>query len=80
MKNTTLFLPGFHIATLRRTPRSASQKLAEELARIRRHTISQLAISQLGECFTDFIPKQLLYPEKTGKLSRRRLFSKENIF
>ncbi len=75
MKNTTLFLPGFHLATLRRTPRSASQKLAEELARIRRHTISQL-----GECFTGFIPKQLLHPEKTGKLSRRRLFSKENIF
>ena len=75
MKNTTLFLPGFHLATLRRTPRSASQKLAEELARIRRHTISQL-----GECFTGFIPKQLLYPEKSGKLSRRRLFSKENIF
>jgi len=38
MKNTTLFLPGFHLATLRRTPRSASQKLAEELARIRCHT------------------------------------------
>jgi len=75
MKNTTLFLPGFHLATLRRTPRSASQKLAEELARIRRHTISQL-----GECFTGFIPKQLLHPEKSGKLSRRRLFSKENIF
>lgn len=75
MKNTTLFLPGFHLATLRRTPRSASQKLAEELARIRCHTISQL-----GECFTAFIPKQLLRREKTGKLSRRRLFSKENIF
>ena len=75
MKNTTLFLPGFHLATLRRTPRSASQKMAEELARIRRHTISQL-----GECFTGFIPKQSLHPEKSGKLSRRRLFSKENIF
>jgi hypothetical protein len=75
MKNTTLFLPGFHLATLRRTPRLASQKLAEELTRIRRHTISHL-----GECFTGFIPKQLLYPEKSGKLCRRRLFSKENIF
>jgi len=75
MKNTTLFLPGFHLATLRRTPRSTSQKLAEELARIRRHTISQL-----GDCFSNFIPKQLLHPEKSGKLSRRRLFSKENIF
>jgi hypothetical protein len=44
--------PGYHLATLRRTLRSASRKLAEELARIRRHTISQL-----GECFTGFIPK-----------------------
>lgn len=75
MKNTTLYLPGFHLATLRRSPRSASQKLAEELARIRCHTISQL-----GECFTGFIPKHLLHREKTGKLSRRRLFSQENIF
>ena len=58
MKNMTLFLPGFHLATLRRTPCSASQKLAEEMARIRHQTISQL-----GECFTGFIPKQLLHPE-----------------
>ena len=75
MKNTSLYLPGFHLATLRRTPRSACQKLTEEMARIRRHTISQL-----GESFTRFIPKQFLHPEKSGKLSRRRLFSKENIF
>jgi len=75
MKNTNLYLPGFHLATLRRTPRSASQKLADELARIRHHTINQL-----GESFTGFIPKRFLQPEKSGKLSRRRLFSKENIF
>ena len=75
MKNNNLYLPGFHLPTLRRKPRSAGQKLAEELARIRRHSISQL-----GESFTSFIPRQFLSPEKSGKLSRRRLFSKENTF
>jgi hypothetical protein len=30
MKNTTLYLPGFHLATLRRSPRCAAQKLADE--------------------------------------------------
>ena len=63
MKNTTLFLPGFHLATLRRTPRSTSQKLAEELARIRRHTISQL-----GDCFSNFIPTK---KQDTHKLNHQ---------
>jgi IS5 family transposase len=30
MKNSTLLLPGFHLQTLRRKPRSASQKLLDE--------------------------------------------------
>ena len=75
MTNNNLYLPGFHLATLRRKIRFACQKLTDELARIRRHSISQL-----GENFTRFIPKQFPHPEKPGKLSRRRLFSKENIF
>lgn len=75
MKNGTLFLPGFHLPTLRRTPRSAAQKLADERARIRRHTISQL-----GECFGSFIPAHELGNESGGDFSRRRIFSKENTF
>ena len=75
MKNPNLYLPGFHLATLRRRPRSASQKLADQLVEIRRKSISQLA-----KCFTDFIPAQTLQPHQSGAQSRRRLFSKENTF
>jgi hypothetical protein len=75
MKNPNLYLPGFHLATLRRKPRSAHQKLTDQLAEIRRKSISQLA-----KCFTDFIPMQTLQPHQTGAQSRRRLFSKENTF
>ena len=75
MKNATLYLPGFHLATLRRRPRSASQKLADQFAEIRRKSISQLAA-----CFAHFIPDQALKPHRSGAQSRRRLFSKENTF
>ena len=75
MKNSTLFLPGFHLQTLRRKPRSASQKLADERLRVSRHSISQL-----GNCFGQFIPNSELSNKSKGKFSRRRLFSKENTF
>lgn len=75
MENKTLYLPGFHLATLRRKPRKASQILAEEKARIRRHSISQL-----GECFGSFIPLNELEHNTSGTFSRRRLFSKPNTF
>ena len=75
MKNPTLFLPGFHLATLRRRPRSASQKLADQLTKIRQNSISQLA-----KCFTDFIPAQSLQPHQSGVQSRQRTYSKENTF
>src|SRR6266581_6237997 len=75
MKNATLFLPGFHLATLRRRPRSAAQRLADEKARIRQHSISQL-----GDCFGHFIPTKALENGQDGAFSRRRLFSKENTF
>ncbi|MES9898086.1 MAG: hypothetical protein ABW148_03580 [Sedimenticola sp.] len=75
MKNSTLYLPGFHLSTMRRKPRSARKKLAEERARIRRHTISQM-----GDCFGPFIPLKALGVSASGSFSRRRLFSKENTF
>jgi len=75
MRNPNLFLPGFHLATLRRKPRSERQKLSEKLDDIRRK-----AISQLSTCFTHFIPAQALQSHQSGALSRRRLFSIENTF
>lgn len=68
-------LPGFHLQTLRRKPRSPQQQLAEKLEQLR-----QKSFKQLGEVFDRFIPKALLQPEKEGAMSRRRLFSKENTF
>jgi hypothetical protein len=75
MKNSSLYLPGFHLATLRRKPRSCAQKLADEKSRIRQHSISQL-----GDCFGHFIPAKALENGSDGAFSRRRLFSKENTF
>lgn len=37
-------------------------------------------MSQLSECFREFIPDDLLQPSSSGSLSRRRVFSKENTF
>lgn len=75
MKSDTLFLPGFHLSTLRRKPRSGAQRLADEKRRLRRHMISQL-----GDCFGSFIPLHELGSETEGEFSRRRIFSKENTF
>ena len=75
MQNSSLYLPGFHLATLRRKPRSCAQKLADEKSRIRQHSISQL-----GDCFAHFIPAKALENGSEGAFSRRRLFSKENTF
>ncbi len=75
MKNMTLMLPGFHLPTLRRTPRSARQKLIEERARIRSHSLIQL-----GDCFRRFIPHTSFSQHDSGDFSRRRIFSKENTF
>lgn len=75
MKNPTMLLPGFHLPTLRRKPRSPSQILAEQKAKIRRHSLSQL-----GELFRDILPSGSLDAEPSGDFSRRRLFSKHNTF
>jgi hypothetical protein len=75
MKNSSLYLPGFHLPTLRRKPRSRPQKLAAERANIQRHSISSL-----GECFGQFIPSKVLENGDTGSFSRRRVFSKTNTF
>lgn len=75
MKNKALFLPGFHLPTLRRKPRSANQLLAEERARVRRHSLSQL-----GDLFSKLLPAEAFELDTDGAFSRRRLFSKANTF
>ena len=75
MKNTTPMFPGFHLQTLRRKPRTARQKLADEMA-----LLKQKSFKQIGEVFEKFVPGSLLQPEQEGAMSRRRLFSKENTF
>ena len=75
MKNSSLYLPGFHLPTLRRKPRSMPQKLADGLAKIQHHSISSL-----GECFAQFIPSKVLENADAGSFSRRRVFSKTNTF
>lgn len=75
MKNTTPIFPGFHMQSLRRKPRSARQKLAEEMDLLKRKSFKQI-----GEVFEKFIPQTVLKPAPGGAMSRRRLFSKETTF
>jgi hypothetical protein len=75
MQNNSYYLPGFHLPTLRRRPRSASQLLADERAQLKKKTLSEL-----GECFRQFIPTEPLEQSDSGHSSRRRLFTKENTF
>jgi len=75
MKNMTLLLPGIHLPTLRRKPRSPSQVLAAERARIQRHSLSQL-----DKLFSEHLPPDALELGERGTFSRRRLFSKSNTF
>ena len=75
MLNPTPLFPGFHLPTLRKTPRSAREKLADKLSELK-----QKSFSQLGECFSHFIPKHHLQPAKVGSQSRQRIYSKENTF
>jgi hypothetical protein len=75
MKNSTQLLPGFHLPTLRRTPRSEKKKLADKIQKLK-----DRSLSQLNECFGQLIPKHHLQPKQSGEQSRRRIFCKENTF
>jgi hypothetical protein len=75
MNNKTLLLPGFHPSTLCRKPRSAREKLAEQLQQIRAKSISQLQAY-----FQSIIPASALQTTSSGTFSRQRLFSKANTF
>ena len=75
MQNSTPIFPGFHLQTLRRTPRTRQQRLAAELAELKTKSIDQL-----GEVFRGFIGSGSLDPAASGPNSRRRLYSKANTF
>ena len=61
--------------TLRRKPRSAQQKLADEMV-----ALKQKSFAQLGECFGRYVPAKQLCPTQSGAHSRRRFYSRENTF
>lgn len=73
--NIAPFLPGLHLPRARGKARSAKERFAAELEQVK-----QKSFSQLGECFSRFIPGHFLSPSESGASSRRRLFSKENTF
>jgi hypothetical protein len=75
MQNSTQFIPGFHLHSLRRKPRSAAQKLASEIKFAQRHSLAHLSDS-----FRGFLPPGVFKQNDKGDFSRRRLFSKENTF
>ena len=75
MQNTTLFIPGFHLPTLRKKRRCARQKMCDEI-----NQLKLKSYSQLSDCFARFIPKHYLAPNARGRSSRHRVFNKENTF
>ena len=79
MPNPNYFLPGFHLQSLRRTPRSAQQRMAEKLAELRRHSLTQLS-----DLFGHFIvlpsPDQRQQSHRATTFVRRRILSLENTF
>ncbi|WP_217907577.1 IS4 family transposase [Desulfosediminicola ganghwensis] len=68
-------LPGFHLPKRGRKPHSQQQKFARKITSLR-----QNSFKQIGEIFGQFIPTKLLKQDPSGKMSRRRLFTKENTF
>ncbi|MFT5612681.1 MAG: hypothetical protein ACI9LU_003193 [Polaribacter sp.] len=75
MQNTTPLFPGFHLPTLRRTPRSARQKAVDEVAKIK-----QKSFSEMAEHLAHIVPTAALIRSTSGAMSRNRIFSKENTF
>ncbi len=64
MIKTTLFLPGFHLPSLRRKLRSASQKLAAQ-----RDQIKKSNLTQMGEYFGSFIHHKATEQSSSGAFS-----------
>ncbi len=75
MQKTTPILPGLHLQSLRRKPRSRQQIMADHRAEI-----AAKSIAQLGCLFESFIPSGELTPAESGAFSRQRIYSALNTF
>ncbi len=75
LTSSQLKLPGFHLPSRGRKPRSVQQIFAARIASFKRKSFKQI-----GEIFGHFIPRDCLRPEQFGVMSRRSIFSKENTF
>ncbi|MBL4759938.1 MAG: S-adenosylmethionine:tRNA ribosyltransferase-isomerase [Mariprofundaceae bacterium] len=69
MHFTTLTLPNLYLPKQRQPARSAQQKLADQLAKLK-----QKSFIQLGECFEKFIPKNCALIFNDTKVIKARLF------
>lgn len=69
------YLPGFHLATLRRTPRSARKILIDNI-----NIAKEKSLTQLSDFFASYIPRHMLEKRESGVMSRKRIFSFENTF
>jgi len=75
MNNTIPFLPGLHIQSLRKKPRSTAQKIADEMVRNK-----EKSLLGLKGCFGRFIPEAFLQNNAKKHHSRHRIFNKETTF
>ena len=75
MKNTSPFLPGLHLQSLRKKPRSTAQVMADE--KMRKTGKSLLG---LKACFGRFIPEDILQNNVKGNHSRHRIYNKATTF
>ncbi len=69
------YLPGFHMASLRRTPRSARQIFIDNINKAK-----EKSLTQLSDIFAPYIPRTMLENRASGAMSRKRIFSFENTF
>jgi hypothetical protein len=69
------FLPGLHISSLRRTPRSSKQIFIDNINKAKEKSLTQLC-----DFFAPYIPQSMLEKRESGVMSRRRVFSFENTF
>jgi hypothetical protein len=75
MKYTAPFLPGLHLQSLRKKPRSTAQIMADEMMHKK-----DKSLLGLKACFGRFIPESFLKNNMKGHHSRHRIFSKETTF
>jgi len=75
MKNHVLFLPNLLLPKTRYRTQSGQQLLTNKAK-----ALKAKSFSELGECLSTLIPKNLLQPSESGNLSRRRYFCKANTF